>query len=252
MVSGGLVRGLVELADDVLERIPHVCVGHHAGMQVDGAEGLDDLAQEPGLLQGQDLLLEVEVLEHVHVGGEPVDVVSEVVHQPVRIGQQVRELVVGGVVERPPCGLLHLDLEPVRVLVPRSQLPYRRPVRLKYTVEPSQDRERKNHSPVLVGAIGASKLVSDRPDEATERAHKVPHENRLAVTITLPEGAASIPWFSYGNPSACSCRSARVLARVAGAATPQDVGRWRERTGAADSTTGDGEAPARHRDTSGA
>ena len=48
-------------------------------MQVDGAEGLDDLAQEPGLLQGQDLLLEIEELEHVHVGGEPVDVVGEVV-----------------------------------------------------------------------------------------------------------------------------------------------------------------------------
>lgn len=54
-------------------------------MQVDGAEGLHDLAQETGLLQGDDLLLEVEVLEHIDIGGEPVDVVDEVVLKPVGI-----------------------------------------------------------------------------------------------------------------------------------------------------------------------
>ncbi|USY20736.1 hypothetical protein NE857_03505 [Nocardiopsis exhalans] len=130
-------------------------------MQINGTEGLDYLTEEPSLLQSQDLLLEIEVFEHVHVGGEPVDVVSEVVRKPVRICQQVREPVVGGVVERPPRGLLNLDLEPVRVLVPRSQLPYQRTVGLKDAVEPSQDREREDHCPILVGAIRTPKLVSD-------------------------------------------------------------------------------------------
>ena len=91
MVAGGLVRGLVELADHVLERVPHVGVGHDIGVQVDGAEGLYDLAQETGLLQGDDLLLEVEVLEHIHVRAEPVNVVDEVVLEPVRVLQKVGE-----------------------------------------------------------------------------------------------------------------------------------------------------------------
>ena len=82
VVTGGLVRGLVELADDVLERVPHVGVGHDIGVQVDGAEGLNDLAQETGLLQGDDLLLEVEVLEHIDIGGEPVDVVDRLSSSP--------------------------------------------------------------------------------------------------------------------------------------------------------------------------
>ena len=44
-----------------------------SGCRSIGPERLDDLAQEAGLLQGEDLLLEVEVLEHVDVGGEPVE-----------------------------------------------------------------------------------------------------------------------------------------------------------------------------------
>ena len=35
VVTGGLVRGLVELADDVLERVAHVGVRHHVRVQVD-------------------------------------------------------------------------------------------------------------------------------------------------------------------------------------------------------------------------
>ncbi len=68
VVAGGLVRGLVELADDVLERITHVGVGDLVRMQVDALERRDDLAQQPRLLQGEDFLLEVEVLEHVDIG----------------------------------------------------------------------------------------------------------------------------------------------------------------------------------------
>ncbi len=68
VVAGGLVRGLVELADDVLERIAHVGIGDDVRMQVDGLEGRDHLAQEFRLLQGEDFLLEVEVLEHVDIG----------------------------------------------------------------------------------------------------------------------------------------------------------------------------------------
>ena len=50
-------------------------------------------------------------------------------------------------------------------------------VGLQDAVEAPQDREREDHVAVLVGAVGAPKLVGDRPDETTERAHKAPYEN---------------------------------------------------------------------------
>ncbi|UUZ44715.1 hypothetical protein LP422_20815 [Janibacter limosus] len=52
-------------------------------MQVDRREGLDDLSEQLGLLEREDLLLEVEVLEDVDLRGEPVDVVVEVVRRAV-------------------------------------------------------------------------------------------------------------------------------------------------------------------------
>ncbi len=185
VVTGGLVRGLVELADDVLERVPHVGVGHYIGVQVDGRERLHDLAQETSLLQRDDLLFEVEVLEHIDIGGEPVDVVDEIVFEPVRVLQKVGEAVLRGVIERPASLLLDLDPEPVRVLVCRSQVSDGLEVRLQDAVEAPKDRERENHVSVLVRAVGTPKLVGDRPDETTERTHKAPYGNRSTCIITL-------------------------------------------------------------------
>ena len=122
-------------------------------------------------------------------GGEPVDVVGEVVRQPVGVGQQVGEGVVRGVVERPAGGLLDLDLEPVRVVVLRRQLAHRLPVGLEDAVEASQDREREDHVAVLVGAVGAPKLVGDRPDETTEGAHKAPYEDHSTTDAGRPARA---------------------------------------------------------------
>jgi len=51
----------------------------------------------------------------------------------------------------------------------------------------AQNRERKDHVSILVGAVGASKLVGDRPDEATECAHRVPHDRRRAMAFSLPQ-----------------------------------------------------------------
>ena len=186
VVAGGLVRGLVELADDVLERVAHVGVGDDVRMQVDGLEGRDDLAQEPRLLQGEDLLLEVEVLEHIDIGREPVEVVGEVVRQPVGVGQQVGEGVVRGVVERSAGRLPDLDLEPDRVVVRRRQCAHRVTVGFEDAVEAAQDREREDHVAVLVGAVGTPKLVGDRPDEATEGAHKTPHDAHSAMDVGYP------------------------------------------------------------------
>jgi hypothetical protein len=109
-----------------------------------------------GLLEREDLLLEVELLEHVDVGGEPVDVVGEVVRKAVGISEQVGEGVVRGVVEGAASGLLHLDLEPVRVVVRRRQLADGGPVGLEDAVQASQDGEWEDDVAVLVGAVGAS------------------------------------------------------------------------------------------------
>lgn len=60
-------------------------------MEVDRSEGLDDLAQELGLLKRENLRLEVEVLEDVDIRREPIDAVVQVVDESVSVGQQVGE-----------------------------------------------------------------------------------------------------------------------------------------------------------------
>jgi hypothetical protein len=109
--------------------------------------------------------------------GEPVDVVDQVVLEPVRVLQKVGEAVLRGVVERSAGGLLDLELEPVRVRVHRGQVPDGLAVGLQDAVEAPKDREREDHVSVLVGAVGAPKLIGDRPDETTELANKTPHRN---------------------------------------------------------------------------
>ena len=181
VVTGGLVRGFVELPDDVLEGVTHIGVRHLVRVQVYGPERLNDLTEETRLVQSEDLFLKVEVFEHVDVGGEPVDEIDQVVREPIGVGQQVGERVIRGIVERPPGGLGDLDLEPVWIVILLGQLPHGVAIGLKHAIQASQDRERKNHIAVLVGAIGAAELIGDRPDEASERAHTSPLDRRRAI-----------------------------------------------------------------------
>lgn len=83
-----LVGGLDELADQLLEQVPHVGVGRSAGVQVDLGERSDDQEEAVLLVELGDLGLEAEPLEHVDVGREAVHVVDQVGAQALRIGQQ--------------------------------------------------------------------------------------------------------------------------------------------------------------------
>jgi hypothetical protein len=107
--TGGLVGGFGELADQVLEQVAHLGVGDRRGVQVDLGE-LGDHQEKPVLLrQSGDLVLELEPLEHVDVGREPVDVVDQVRPEPVGVLGQPRQVELGGVVEaQPVAGLHHL------------------------------------------------------------------------------------------------------------------------------------------------
>ena len=69
-------------------------------MEVDALETLDDLEQEPGIVELLDRVGEVEAVEHLaHVGREPTDVVVEVALEVGSVGQELLEVVAGGVVE---------------------------------------------------------------------------------------------------------------------------------------------------------
>ena len=71
VLTGGLVGGFGELADEFLEQVAHLGVGDRVGVQVDLGELRDDEVEPVLLGEGGDLVLELEPLEDVDVGGEP-------------------------------------------------------------------------------------------------------------------------------------------------------------------------------------
>jgi len=76
--TGGLVRDFRELADQFLEHEAHLVVVHRLGVQVDLAELLGHLVEQPALVQAIDLGVEVEALEQVaHLRRESLDVAEQ-------------------------------------------------------------------------------------------------------------------------------------------------------------------------------
>lgn len=98
--AGIFVEGFVELPDQLFEDVAHLMVRDLVRMQIDGLEPLGHLEQEPGLVELLDRVVEIELLQYLfHVRGEAVDVVSEIGGEIRRIGQQLVDVVAGGIVE---------------------------------------------------------------------------------------------------------------------------------------------------------
>ena len=178
MLAGLLVGGLGELVDQILEQITHLGVRYRIRMQVDLGELRGHQVQSLLLIQGGQLVLELEPLEHVDVRREPGDVVDQVGPQPLRIVEQEGEVERAGVVERQP-GLasdLHVQ-RPTGILL--GQLADLVAGGFKDAVQAPQDRERQDHPAVLVRLVHPAELVGDTPHEVAQLAHRSP-----AVVVT--------------------------------------------------------------------
>ena len=101
-----LVECFVEPPDQFLEDRPHRRVVGVVWVEIDVPESLKHLEQETGLGEPTDAVVEVELLSDLaHVPAEPADVVPQVHSSVRRIGDQLVEVVFGGVVEGKPRGL---------------------------------------------------------------------------------------------------------------------------------------------------
>lgn len=172
VLPGGLVRGLRELADQLLEQVSHLGVADRVGVQVDLGELLYDDQQPVLLRQRGDLVVEPEPVEDVDVLGKARDVVSEVGGQSVRVARQLREAPRAGVVE----GQVGRALDPVGAqLLARlagGDVPHFRSGGGEDAVEPTQDRHWQDHAAVLMGLVDTPQLICDRPDEVAEVAQR--------------------------------------------------------------------------------
>ena len=100
VLTGRLVGQFRELADQLLEREPHLVVVDRLGMQVDARELLGDLIEQPALGQLVDLGREAEPLEDVaHGGRERLNIGEEVLADVVLIAHQLAHVHGRGVVE---------------------------------------------------------------------------------------------------------------------------------------------------------
>ena len=107
VLPGLLVRLLRADPDEFLEDVAHLDVVHAVGREIDRGERLDDLVEQVLLGHPRDLLVEGEPLhDGADVGREAVDVAVEVGRELVGVVEQLRQVELRQVVERPPGDLL--------------------------------------------------------------------------------------------------------------------------------------------------
>ena len=169
VLPGGLVRGLGELADQLLEHHAHGEVIQPLGAEVGAGEALDDGIEDVGGIQPVDEFLELEVVEDfLGLGAEALDVVHQVLAglglrqrgQAQRGG--VVELEAGGVLQHPVARALGLALGlggDLQDLVPR---------RLQHALEAPQDGKGQDHPAVLGLLERAAEEVCHAPEERRE------------------------------------------------------------------------------------
>ena len=145
VVTGLAVRVLVELADQVLEDVPHV-VGGQFVQVVHCREPADDPVQEPCPGEPGDLAVQAEAVDDPpDVRREAVDVVAQVLRHRGRVRRDRGEVQAGRVAEgKLGRTLLALDAQ--------------------HRVEPAQHGERQDHVTVLGAPVVTAKQVHHRPD----------------------------------------------------------------------------------------
>ncbi len=168
VLPGGLVALLGELADQLLEDVPHLQVGDAVGVEVHRRELLHDQVQDVGLVEPLDLGLEAEVVDDVAgVGREAVDVAHEVGGDVRGVGQQALEVELRGVVEALAAGLeQHALPEGLgAVLEAVGGVEHGLPCGSEHLVEAAEHGEGQDDPAVLGLLVVAAKDVGDGPDE---------------------------------------------------------------------------------------
>ena len=175
VLTRGLVGGLRELADQLLEDVTHLVVADGVRVEVGLGEVLEDLQQQVVVGEVHDGVLEPVLLEDLpHVRGERVDVVPEVFLQVVRIALHGLEVVLRAVKEavgvaravaKHGDGRLHPHVHGA------DGLQYRLFRRGQHRIQAEEDRERQDHVPVLVLLVGAAEDVRGTPDEGCVVEH---------------------------------------------------------------------------------
>src|SRR5207249_5888057 len=136
------------------------------------------LEEQSRLVALADRVVEVELLQHLaHVGAETGDVVAQVCGEVRRVGQELREVVTRGVVEREASDLAKLRVEVLELPVPQFSL-LREHLLLgagKHAVETAQNGEREDDVLVLAPLESVPDQVRDAPEEADDLAmvHRV-------------------------------------------------------------------------------
>ena len=209
VLTRGLVLHLREPTEQLLKDVAHRVVGHLGRVQVDVGELGDDLVEQPGLVEGFDLLSKPVLLQdRGGVAGEPCDVGKQVALDVLVVVQQTGERQWAGVVER-RAG------DPLQDRVDIPDLPFERSGTvddlllggLQDTVEAAKDDEGQDELPELVLADVAAQQVSDRPDErdlvveAFDATHGVDALASSGLSITGGQHPAPPPDVCIGRCS---------------------------------------------------
>lgn len=165
VLTGRLVGLLGEAADQLLEDVAHVVVGHDLGTQVQVRELADDLVEQSGTVQPLDLLGELETLQHaLRVVREGPHVHLEVHRSALRILRDLLQRqarpVVEGVPRGPPQEAVRVD---AAVLVLFRDLRDLLAGRLQHALQSPQHRERQDDLAVVGLLVVPPQEVGDGP-----------------------------------------------------------------------------------------
>lgn len=188
VLTGGLVRGVRELTDQLLEDVAHIVVVHDLGAQVDLGELLDDEVEQVGVGQALDLQVEGVVVEDLGgFGGEAAEEVLEVLLDllGVRVGTDRGERLLGEVVEV-TAGRGTQDRVLVLARARLCALPHRFAGVLHHAVHAAQQRHRQDDLAVLGTLVVAAQEIGHRPDEIGQLLVLVAHSS--PSTARLPRG----------------------------------------------------------------
>ncbi len=194
VLTGRLVGGVRELADQLLEDVSHVVVADLPRAEVDPGEPLDHLVQQVAILETLDLDVEVVPVDDLrNLGREVSDVVLEVGIDVLVVAADGLETLPRGVEER-QAG----DTEQQSVLLLSRErfgtLPYRvtGPLLLHYAVESAQHRERQDDLGVLGTFVVTPEQIGHPPDEVGQVLVRVAHSAPSRVVLSIAGARAPL------------------------------------------------------------
>ena len=169
-----LVQRLVELADQLLENRPHggVVDGVRVEVHLGVAEALDDLKDQPRLVELADRVVEIEFLQHLaHVRTEADDVAAQIRGDERRVLYQPLEVAIGGVVEGEARGPAELRIQVLELALVLGVGPQDlRLGRGQHAVEPPQHSQRQDHVLVLPPLEGVADPIRHLPNKTHDLA----------------------------------------------------------------------------------